>query len=702
MNLTRSNYFVNFMAFVILVDAFCTCWDIDSRAAGIESGAIIDGVSDMCLSLYTLEVFILFVIKGKGLFKDWVVFVDVAVIACGYLEMILEAFGLGTVVASIGISRALRLMRIFRLTRLLRKTRTFRELQKLVRMAATCLRALLWSFVFCFMVMTIWAMLMVEWIYPLVLHLNQQQGLFADCEWCLEATSSVMQANLLLFKTVIAGDSWGLVAVPVIQQYPATAIIFMGSLLTLVFGVLNLIVAVVVDNFAESRQRDVLNLAEEMEDNLASDTKYLEEMFRRIDEDESGLVTFEELLEGARKDKEFQSRLRVMDIDESDLQQLFEMIDVKGEGSIHPQEFIKPLSRWVHDSKTAPRFIKYNMLRCMEQQEELYQISMENFEFLSSRMDNIALILERLPFDGVSLADLDASPSMPVGRDVASPTPSFHLGDPTSSIPLQVRQPRSSPASPEMSMTLSANDPMSLSARTEALDVVNEVVDEVVVQQASVQDEESLVEQPHASKIMGTMAIRKNVEETETPAEQQDKALVKAAMQNLEATVVTATQAALKRSMVAVERALQERWSDGREDAVSRRQQEAKALLKLFEQKRRVSVNGRTKSPSKEGETSPVRSRRASFGRLSPSLNDPTLLFPRRGFSRDSGDLTVSNLRPRATRASERRGTGGSSSNFLSFQGRQRRGKGSKELAVARDPPPIGLCEPRAAEGQLT
>ncbi|CAJ1454452.1 unnamed protein product [Effrenium voratum] len=405
MNLTRSNYFVNFMAFVILVDAFCTCWDIDSRAAGIESGTIIDGVSDMCLSLYTLEVFILFVIKGKGLFKDWVVFVDVAVIACGYLEMILEAFGLGTVVASIGISRALRLMRIFRLTRLLRKTRTFRELQKLVRMAATCLRALLWSFVFCFMVMTIWAMLMVEWIYPLVLHLNQQQGLFADCEWCLEATSSVMQANLLLFKTVIAGDSWGLVAVPVIQQYPATAIIFMGSLLTLVFGVLNLIVAVVVDNFAESRQRDVLNLAEEMEDNLASDTKYLEEMFRRIDEDESGLVTFEELLEGARKDKEFQSRLRVMDIDESDLQQLFEMIDVKGEGSIHPQEFIKPLSRWVHDSKTAPRFIKYNMLRCMEQQEEL-ACQDQALKFAIKDLNVLSKSLPSCLLQGTSLANL--------------------------------------------------------------------------------------------------------------------------------------------------------------------------------------------------------------------------------------------------------------------------------------------------------
>ena len=42
---------------------------------------------------------------------------------------------------------------------------------------------------------------------------------------------------------VIAGDSWGTIAVPVIEAYPGTAFIFVGSLLTLVFGVLNLIVA---------------------------------------------------------------------------------------------------------------------------------------------------------------------------------------------------------------------------------------------------------------------------------------------------------------------------------------------------------------------------------------------------------------------------------------------------------------------------
>ena len=55
------------------------------------------------------------------------------------------------------------------------------------------------------------------------------RGTSSDCEQCRRAMSSVMDANLLLFKTVIAGDSWGEIAVPVIQEHPETAVIFVGS-----------------------------------------------------------------------------------------------------------------------------------------------------------------------------------------------------------------------------------------------------------------------------------------------------------------------------------------------------------------------------------------------------------------------------------------------------------------------------------------
>ena len=74
--------------------------------------------------------------------------------------------------------------------------------------------------------------------------MQRTKGTFSECAECTTAMASVMEANLYLTKTVIAGDSWGEIAVPVILEHPATGIIFIGSLLTLVFGVLNIIVAV--------------------------------------------------------------------------------------------------------------------------------------------------------------------------------------------------------------------------------------------------------------------------------------------------------------------------------------------------------------------------------------------------------------------------------------------------------------------------
>lgn len=333
---------------------------------------------------------------------------ELGVVTCGYVEVTLDlARASNDGIHLLGAIRLLRLWRVSRLLRIFGKQRSLLELQKLVLMASTCFKTLVWSFVFCFVVMTIWAMLLVEIVNPLIQELLEKDpGIFNECEHCTRATSSVMKANLLLFKTVIAGDSWGRIAVPVIEAYPATAIIFVGSQLTLVFGVLNLIVAVVVDTFADSRDRDILNLAEEMEQDRESDKQYLERIFNRIDLDGCGQLSLEQLVEGARKDQEFQSRLRVMDIDEADLVQLFDMIDTDGSGFIEPNEFIKPLSRWVHDSKTAPRFIKYNMMRLMNEQHEIRE---GQASLRKSMEKHFAEMARRLGSQQVSSSKMDDS-----------------------------------------------------------------------------------------------------------------------------------------------------------------------------------------------------------------------------------------------------------------------------------------------------
>eukprot|EP00438_Fugacium_kawagutii_P024561 Skav223341 [mRNA] locus=scaffold200:283074:284090:+ [translate_table: standard] len=248
----NSVYLANFIVVVVFLDAYSTCRDIDARAKGQDPPRTFLIVSDVCLVLYTVELSLHIYLQGFQILRDWMICIDFGIIVCGYIEQFLDLIIQDQFVMRIGVVRALRLVRIFRLIRLLRKIRTLRELHKLATMMSTCAKTLVWSFLLCFLVMTVWSMLMVEMVHPLLEELRDR-GAFMDCKGCDRAMGSVMDANLLLFKTVIAGDSWGEIAVPVIEQYPATAFIFMGSLLSLVFGVLNLIVAVVVDTFADAR-----------------------------------------------------------------------------------------------------------------------------------------------------------------------------------------------------------------------------------------------------------------------------------------------------------------------------------------------------------------------------------------------------------------------------------------------------------------
>ncbi|OLP90277.1 hypothetical protein AK812_SmicGene28166 [Symbiodinium microadriaticum] len=63
--------------------------------------------------------------------------------------------------------------------------------RKLVIMLTTCMKALAWSFLFCFVIMTIWAMMIVEIVHPHVKEMYLTEEVFADCADCLQATESL-------------------------------------------------------------------------------------------------------------------------------------------------------------------------------------------------------------------------------------------------------------------------------------------------------------------------------------------------------------------------------------------------------------------------------------------------------------------------------------------------------------------------------
>ena len=180
------------MALVVLIDALLTATDIDARAAERPPPPIVGTLSEMCLYCYTAELLLVLTVKGLMALRDWMVILDLLIVLCGYVELVMLrlAYG-GDLADSLGTLRVLRLARIVRLMNLLRKSRSLKELQKLVIMLTTCMKALAWSFLFCFVIMTIWAMMIVEIVHPHVKEMYLTEDVFADCADCLQATESL-------------------------------------------------------------------------------------------------------------------------------------------------------------------------------------------------------------------------------------------------------------------------------------------------------------------------------------------------------------------------------------------------------------------------------------------------------------------------------------------------------------------------------
>lgn len=319
-------------------------------------------------SVYCLELSLrLFAFRLKAFNSMWMV-LDSMIVGAGLLELGLQL--IGESISAGTTLRAVRLIRVMRLLRALRVLGALKELRKLLEMMTSCMKTLFWSFLLCFMVMSIWSIVAVELLGDIVADMHDQ-GFWPDCDVCSRYFTSVMHCNLFFFQTIIAGDSWGMISVPVTERHPWALIVFCGALLSIIFGVLNLVVAVVVDTFADLRSRDLSYMAMEMEMEELEEKKQLYKLFEQIDADNSGEVTYQELEDAAHRVPGFRQRLRVLDIDRADLRQLFALIDRDGSGEIDPEEFIETLYRVKNtESKTATKIIKHYVMHMLPQIQE--------------------------------------------------------------------------------------------------------------------------------------------------------------------------------------------------------------------------------------------------------------------------------------------------------------------------------------------
>jgi len=339
---------VNFVLMVLETDQNASC---ASKAAHEECSAHIWLLiaNNLLLACYTAEASVKLFAFRRDFFKVRWNNIDFAIVFMGL-------FDLSVTLIADSLLPNMNFLRMFRIARLVRAVRVltaFRELYLMVNGFLSAMMSLLWGFLLMCIMCTVWSILAVELIHPVNLKVEHLDV------YCDDVFSSVYSANLMFFQTVVAGDSWGLCAIPIIRYAPWTFPVFAGVLFTVQIGLTNLILAVIVEQAAQAREADQMQNLKEQKKAEESSRIMLLKLCKDIDTNDNGELTKQELEEGFEMDPKFAMHLQLLGIERDMIGEIFEIMDRDHSGAVDYEEFIDT----IHKSRTQDMRMLLTMVK---------------------------------------------------------------------------------------------------------------------------------------------------------------------------------------------------------------------------------------------------------------------------------------------------------------------------------------------------
>mmetsp|Transcript_90597 Transcript_90597/g.233819 ORF Transcript_90597/g.233819 Transcript_90597/m.233819 type:complete len:472 (-) Transcript_90597:484-1899(-) len=333
-------YFESGIGILILFNMVTMAIEADSNA-GCErpcAGPVYPFINKVLLTVYTAEIVASCYAFRIRFFRSGWNWLDMIIIAVGWVDVGVEIAAPDQHHTNFQFLRMLRLIRLVRASRLLS---AFPELDKMIRGFFWAMKAMGWGLIMTFVLLIIWSMFSVTILHRVNMRLSPDKRK-EDCE---DAFASIFNSVLLLFQTLVAGDSWGACAVPVIKEAPMTFVIFAGALFSVTLGLTNLILAVIVDSAAAARDADMKVQIETKKQHEAELLGKWEGIIRMMDENGDGNITKHELLNAYEDQEEIRDTLTLLDIARPDLDMLFSLLDYDNNGSLSCNEFVSAIQR---------------------------------------------------------------------------------------------------------------------------------------------------------------------------------------------------------------------------------------------------------------------------------------------------------------------------------------------------------------------
>lgn len=304
------------------------------------------GANNVLLAIYTVEAATrVYVERGEYLWNRWNQ-IDAVTVIAGWITTVVSGF------INLNFLRSVRAVRVIRAARVLI---SIREVAMLLSGFMSAMRAIFFGCACLFCVNIIWSILLVQIVHP-VNSMIQYDG----CDYCGAGYASVWNAFVTLFQTIIAGDSWGAISVPAVRKAWWLFPVFASVVIIVGLGIMNLILAVIVERATEAREMNNEAQAKQKAILRKKNMVKLATICHQLDEDCSGTMSLAEIVGGFDESEEFKSLITEMDLERTDLEAIFSALDTDGTGEISYLDFCQKLdSAKSQDTGTTTMLLQF-------------------------------------------------------------------------------------------------------------------------------------------------------------------------------------------------------------------------------------------------------------------------------------------------------------------------------------------------------
>jgi len=305
-----------------------------------DGEAVFNIVEHVFNILFVLELLLRATIMRLTLCTDPTSLFDVIIVAVSSIQLyILEPLNLKAG-GNVTLFRMLRFVRFVRVIGLVRVMKMFSDLRVLVQTCISSFKALVWSMVLLFLIMTMSGLFLCELLKEYIRDTDRSVEMRS---WVYQYYGTSSRAIFTMFELTLSG-CWPNYFRPLIENVSGFFVIFTVMYISgVVFAINTIIKALFLKETLVIASNDAEMMINEANKKKHRYVHKLEKFFKAIDTTGDGKLCYEEF-EACMNHSEVKTWMQVLELEVQDARALFNLLD-DGDGAVSHEDFLKGVMR---------------------------------------------------------------------------------------------------------------------------------------------------------------------------------------------------------------------------------------------------------------------------------------------------------------------------------------------------------------------